>query len=242
MEDIDEPLDSYEPAVPEEPTEQNDALAVDDSTVAKKRRVYAKLDDNRLLSDKGIRYVATRMPNKIKFKGKGHEKGDLDRLLSAYQLWAHALFPKANFSDFIYLARRAGNSKMAKVHRRQIINQDRDGVPIDSLGSHERPASNEDEIDGFEKSNEPGSSISRENTTAPEPKNSGADEGGLFVDDDDYDIWHVPSPEPEPQNDTSKDKDTSNNTDQQQPDDDDGIPDDDELQELQEQALADMGF
>lgn len=130
---------------------------------------------------------------------------------------------------------------MVKVHRRQIINQDRDGVPIDSLGSHERPESTEDEIDGVResrKSSDPRSSISRENTTAPEPKNSG-EEGGLFVDDD-YDIWQVSSPEPEPRNDTSKD--TSNNADQQHPDDDDGIPDDDELQELQEQALADMGF
>lgn len=37
----------------------------------------------------------------IKFKGKGHEKDDLNLIMSVYERWAHRLMPSLQFDDFI---------------------------------------------------------------------------------------------------------------------------------------------
>lgn len=51
------------------------------------------------------------MFDKAKFKGKGHEAEDLKMLIRHMEHWAHRLFPKLQFEDFIDRVEYLGNKK-----------------------------------------------------------------------------------------------------------------------------------
>lgn len=85
-----------------------------DGVVAKKKRVVAKMDDVRLLGPAGF----PRLMHDIKrarFKGKGHERGDLKRLLSMYQLWAHQMYPKFNLKDSLAAVEKLCHKRTVQV-------------------------------------------------------------------------------------------------------------------------------
>lgn len=103
----------------------NDVLGVNEEVVVKKRRVFAKLDENRLLSAHGISAFRSNVVKKFKLRGKGHEREDLANLLGGYQLWAHSLFPKANFADFIQMCKKAGSTRTIKMYRRQWLEEEK---------------------------------------------------------------------------------------------------------------------
>ncbi|KAK3372184.1 replication fork protection component Swi3-domain-containing protein [Podospora didyma] len=94
-----------------------DTLGIDKQIdLTKKARAPAvKLDETRLLSDKGIPKLRKMAP-KLIMKGKGHEFSDAARLLSFYQHWLDDLFPKAKFLDALAMVEKAG-------HRTQIRNE-----------------------------------------------------------------------------------------------------------------------
>ncbi|KAI8353325.1 replication fork protection component Swi3-domain-containing protein [Blakeslea trispora] len=58
-----------------------------------------KLDDERLLGEKGILALKNRAQY-LNFRGKGHEEQDLKDLMQFYMFWANNLFPKLKFQDF----------------------------------------------------------------------------------------------------------------------------------------------
>ncbi|KAH9905406.1 Swi3-domain-containing protein [Xylariomycetidae sp. FL2044] len=91
--------------------------------VAKKPRVpNVKLDENRLLSEKGIPRLR-RKAQELKFKGKGHEFSDAARLLSFYQLWLDDLFPKAKFVDALAMVEKTGHKKYIRMKRLEWIDE-----------------------------------------------------------------------------------------------------------------------
>uniref|UniRef100_G3TYT5 TIMELESS-interacting protein n=1 Tax=Loxodonta africana TaxID=9785 RepID=G3TYT5_LOXAF len=74
------------------------------------KRNIPKLDAQRLISERGLpalRHVF----DKAKFKGKGHEAEDLKKLIRHMEHWAHRLFPKLQFEDFIDRVEQLGNKK-----------------------------------------------------------------------------------------------------------------------------------
>nr|XP_045016612.1 TIMELESS-interacting protein isoform X2 [Jaculus jaculus]XP_045016613.1 TIMELESS-interacting protein isoform X2 [Jaculus jaculus]XP_045016614.1 TIMELESS-interacting protein isoform X2 [Jaculus jaculus] len=74
------------------------------------KRNLPKLDAQRLTSERGLpalRHVF----DKTKFKGKGHEAEDLKTLIRHMEHWAHRLFPKLQFEDFIDRVEYLGNKK-----------------------------------------------------------------------------------------------------------------------------------
>ncbi|WWC59334.1 uncharacterized protein I303_101886 [Kwoniella dejecticola CBS 10117] len=72
----------------------------DEQEGGKKRRVMAKIDADRLTSDRGIPALC-RAAKRFKVKGKGYESQDLKNLLNMYQMWAHGMFPKGDFQHTI---------------------------------------------------------------------------------------------------------------------------------------------
>ncbi|KAL1856830.1 chromosome segregation in meiosis-related protein [Diaporthe australafricana] len=106
--------------------EPGDGLGLDEEvSVAKKARVpRIKLDQDRLLSEKGIPALRKRA-GKLKLKGKGHEWGDASRLMSFYQEWLDDLFPKAKFLDALAMVEKAGHNKMMQSMRVGWINEGR---------------------------------------------------------------------------------------------------------------------
>eukprot|EP00076_Gallus_gallus_P025133 XP_015147581.1 TIMELESS-interacting protein isoform X1 [Gallus gallus] len=84
----------------------------DSSSAARKavKRSIPKLDANRLVSERGLPALRHMFDN-VKFKGKGHEAEDLKTLLRHMEHWAHRLFPKLQFDDFIDRVESLGNKK-----------------------------------------------------------------------------------------------------------------------------------
>lgn len=241
-------LDSYE--IEETNNNQNDdnntndtdqqptALGVDDSeeVVVKKRKVVAKLDSERLLSDKGIPNLKNSVVPKIKLKGKGHEKGDLRRILYSYQMWAHTVFPKAKFEDFIELAKKAGKQKSLKEHRKQWIYEEKHGFDF----SKSTEAINDLAQEGEEETHGQPARVDSE-ATAPADEDDGENDlfmGGVQGNDDDDDD-EIPVIRSQPRNQQQRPfgddddeglyGDNSNNNNNTNEDE---IPNDDELEEL----------
>lgn len=78
--------------------------------VKRAKRSIPRLDAQRLISERGLptlRHVF----DKAKFKGKGHEAEDLKTLIRHMEHWAHRLFPKLQFEDFIDRVESLGNKK-----------------------------------------------------------------------------------------------------------------------------------
>ncbi|CAJ2503669.1 Uu.00g110630.m01.CDS01 [Anthostomella pinea] len=119
-------------------------LGIDEEVaVAKKPRVpNVKLDESRLLSEKGIPRLR-RKARDLKFKGKGHEFSDTARLLSFYQLWLDDLFPKAKFLDAVAMAEKMGHKKYMRIKRLEWIDE---GKP--------KPAVHADQDDLFGEANQ----------------------------------------------------------------------------------------
>nr|XP_020036246.1 LOW QUALITY PROTEIN: TIMELESS-interacting protein-like [Castor canadensis] len=101
------------------------------------KRNLPKLDAQRLISERGLpalRHVF----DKTKFKGKGHEAEDLKTLIRHMEHWAHRLFPKLQFEDFIDRVEYLGNKKEVQTCLKRI----RLDLPI----LHEDFVSNNDEV------------------------------------------------------------------------------------------------
>ncbi|XP_030045338.1 TIMELESS-interacting protein [Microcaecilia unicolor] len=74
------------------------------------KRPRPKLDAQRLVSERGLPALR-HMFDEIKFRGKGHEAEDLKTLIRHMEHWAHRLFPKLQFDDFVDRMETLGNKK-----------------------------------------------------------------------------------------------------------------------------------
>nr|XP_046191065.1 TIMELESS-interacting protein-like isoform X2 [Oncorhynchus gorbuscha] len=85
--------------------------------VAKRRgvkRPQPKLDSQRLISERGLPALRNLFDN-VHFKGKGHEAEDLRVLMQRMENWAHRLYPKLQFEDFIDKLETLGSKKEVQV-------------------------------------------------------------------------------------------------------------------------------
>ncbi|KAK3695675.1 replication fork protection component Swi3-domain-containing protein [Podospora appendiculata] len=103
-----------------------DTLGIEQELDLKKkpRAPRVKLDETRLLSEKGLPKVR-KMGPKLKLKGKGHEFSDASRLLSFYQEWLDDLFPKATFLDALAMVEKAGHKTVMRNQRLKWIEEGR---------------------------------------------------------------------------------------------------------------------
>ncbi|KAG8829587.1 hypothetical protein FRC17_006355 [Serendipita sp. 399] len=120
----------------------NDALREEEEGTndKPKRRVIAKVDDERLLGERGFPALI-KEAKKFKPKGKGHEAEDLDRLLSIYQFWAHNMFPKTQFRDTVERVERVNMSMWRDAERSTkevTLNPNKSEDSDDSNGAGER--------------------------------------------------------------------------------------------------------
>ncbi|KAM3927241.1 TIMELESS-interacting protein [Leptodactylus fuscus] len=74
------------------------------------KRPQPKLDANRLTSQRGLPALRNLFDG-TKFKGKGHEAEDLKVLIRQMENWAHRLFPKLQFEDFLNRLETLGGKK-----------------------------------------------------------------------------------------------------------------------------------
>ncbi|XP_055727951.1 TIMELESS-interacting protein-like, partial [Salvelinus fontinalis] len=74
------------------------------------KRPQPKLDSQRLTSERGLPALRTLFDN-VHFKGKGQEAEDLKVLMQRMENWAHRLYPKLQFEDFIDKLETLGSKK-----------------------------------------------------------------------------------------------------------------------------------
>jgi len=68
----------------------------------------------RLMGDRGLTILPQTFES-LKFKGKGHEVSDLNTLMSAYEHWAHRLFPKMPFDEVVERLEKLGQKREVQV-------------------------------------------------------------------------------------------------------------------------------
>ncbi|NXP50043.1 TIPIN protein, partial [Heliornis fulica] len=93
-----------------EPDGNQQSQAKDSAVRKAVKRSMPKLDAQRLISERGLPALRHMFDN-VKFKGKGHEAEDLKTLIQHMEHWAHRLFPKLQFEDFIDRVESLGNKK-----------------------------------------------------------------------------------------------------------------------------------
>ena len=160
-----------------------DPTAIDPTTIsAKPRRAQVRLTAEKLLSDKGLPFVIKYAPKRIRIStSKRSAYQNISNITQFYQLWAHNLFPKANFSDFIKLCHSLGkNDKTLREYRIQLFRNEMLGL---HSGSAVTNTSSNSTLD-----------TTREYAVPLESRDTSAVEGptrGLFVSENDHNT--VPS-------------------------------------------------
>ncbi|KAK6464024.1 replication fork protection component Swi3-domain-containing protein [Scheffersomyces coipomensis] len=138
-----------------------------------------------------------------------HEYDNLSTVLQFYQLWCHGLFPKANFKDCIHLLRSLGaKSSQLRIYRRQLIEAEINKLKIEKGIIDDVPLINRLEPDGENQNDEGSTSTDQtsnvQNSTTDDDwsfmnRNSSESapvsrpSNGLFLDEDDDDLYHTPT-------------------------------------------------
>ncbi|CAI9633160.1 unnamed protein product [Alternaria burnsii] len=134
------------------------ALGVDEEIVITKKRIpIPKLDDQRLLSDPGIPRLRKISKERLRFKGKGHEYGDIARMLNMYQLWLDDLYPRAKFADALAIIEKVGHTKRMHMMRKDWIDEGKprrntghDDADEDDATREKTPQQSTEEMEGVE--------------------------------------------------------------------------------------------
>ncbi|XP_034987998.2 TIMELESS-interacting protein [Zootoca vivipara] len=121
--------------------EENKLSQAKDSSVTRRsiRRPAPKLDADRLVSERGLPALRNMFDN-VKFKGKGYEEADLKALVRHMEHWAHRLFPKLPFEDFV--------DKVESLGSKQPVQACLKRIRLDLPMLHEEFTSNEGEDGG----------------------------------------------------------------------------------------------
>uniref|UniRef100_A0A182PMG1 TIMELESS-interacting protein n=1 Tax=Anopheles epiroticus TaxID=199890 RepID=A0A182PMG1_9DIPT len=110
------------------------AVEVKKKTVRNPRNL---LNEAKLCGPRGIIALKDHFKD-FKFRGKGHEASDLNRLMRHYEHWAHRLYPKFHFDDCMAKIEKLGHKKQVQMY----MNKYRSGLLQAELAEAEQLADN----------------------------------------------------------------------------------------------------
>ncbi|XP_013186382.1 homeobox protein 2 [Amyelois transitella] len=143
--------DSNEDSEKEDEAEE-DKRRVDPTSVKTKRVVNPRviLNPARLMGPRGIQVIPDHFKD-FKFKGKGHEKEDLDLVLKKLEHWAYRLYPKFQFEDCLKKIETLGRKRPVMVHLHKIRSDQyiSDDVVVQKDSSDDEAP--QPEVDEFDK-------------------------------------------------------------------------------------------
>ncbi|KAI7184140.1 hypothetical protein KC343_g13903 [Hortaea werneckii] len=199
--------------------------------VRKKRAPVPKLDETLLLSHAGIPKLR-QTGKKFRFKGKGHEFSDIERLLNMYQLWMDDMYPRAKFRDAVTMVEKVGHSKRMQITRRGWMDATKPHRREDSPERLEDVAMRDD-ADEDRSPDGTGDDIfgDRANDQQQDTKHSEQRNGDGVPEDDDLDALMAENGDGHQNNASQQQQRKSKPTGPFEEDDDDG-PDEDELDAL----------
>lgn len=117
------------------------------------RNPQFKLNTERLKGPKGI-HTLEKYFEGFKFHGKGHEKSDLDRIMMRVEYWAHRLFPKFDYDDFLSKMETLGTKKdlqvFVKKYRMDMITADEDNSLTEIIDNEEEEKEDNVPLNNFD--------------------------------------------------------------------------------------------
>ncbi|EDO15734.1 hypothetical protein Kpol_1073p22 [Vanderwaltozyma polyspora DSM 70294] len=210
----------------EDPTEtivKDNSNTLDPTAViTKKRKPTVKLSSDQLLSDRGLPYVLANGPKRIRISKKNSNHQNLNNIILFYQLWAHDVFPRAKFKDFIKLCNTLGKSdRILREYRLDLFRKEM-GIHTDQINIDQATS-----IDTLQ----PTDNATEDSIPIPDGRLFVADEEGDNNDDDedDDDIYSHSL--------NSRRKPTESLTEEPEPNDNDGNLDQLEQQWRDQQLL-----
>lgn len=112
----------------DETTEITDPTLVDPTAVAgtvRRRRPQVRLTAELLVGERGLPYVMKNAPKRIRISKRRNAHDNLSHIVQFYQLWAHDLYPKAKFNDFVKLCQSLGKSdKLLREYRKNLYREE----------------------------------------------------------------------------------------------------------------------
>ncbi|XP_048006961.1 protein TIPIN homolog [Leguminivora glycinivorella] len=143
--------DSNENSEKEDEAEE-DRRVVDHTAKAKRvvKNPRFVLNPARLTGPRGIQVIPEHFKD-FKFKGKNHEREDLDLILKKLEHWAYRLYPKFKFDDCLKKIETLGKKRPVMVHLHKIRTDqylsEETVQQQDSSGDEAAPPQEEDEFD-----------------------------------------------------------------------------------------------
>eukprot|EP00484_Ammonia_sp_Unknown_P026351 CAMPEP_0197025122 /NCGR_PEP_ID=MMETSP1384-20130603/5547_1 /TAXON_ID=29189 /ORGANISM="Ammonia sp." /LENGTH=287 /DNA_ID=CAMNT_0042453613 /DNA_START=34 /DNA_END=893 /DNA_ORIENTATION=+ len=101
----------------------------------KKRKGRPPYDVNVLMSEKGLD-GCYQLLSTLQFKGAGHERSDLKKLIHHYQQWAYFMYPAMNFKDIVKKTLTFSSKNQIKNHLQRMRDK-RDGFDLDAIGDED---------------------------------------------------------------------------------------------------------
>ncbi|XP_023236497.1 TIMELESS-interacting protein-like [Centruroides sculpturatus] len=83
------------------------------------RNPRVKLDASRLCGERGIA-ILPKIFEDVRFKGKGYEKEDLNKLMSTLEHWAYRMYPCVSFDECLQTIEKLGNKAPVKVYLKKL--------------------------------------------------------------------------------------------------------------------------
>ncbi|KAK4053655.1 chromosome segregation in meiosis- protein [Microbotryomycetes sp. JL201] len=164
-----------------------------DAVVKKIRKPTAKMDEFRLLSASGFPALL-RDIQRFKPKGKGHERSDLKRVITMYQLWSHQMFPRTNIRDTLRTVERLCHKNSVKRSLKEWRDEAKTGKRKNKAISQDS-ADHETDFGNVtagatqrqqQQQQQPQKALEFPDTDAPSPSHEFADmeNGDLFADEE----------------------------------------------------------
>ncbi|KAK9115647.1 hypothetical protein Sjap_014594 [Stephania japonica] len=124
------------------------------------------LTPERLLSDNGLGYILRHFPKSFKFRGRGHEVGDLGNLIGLYREWHSQLLPSYSFNQFVQKVEKVGATNRVRTCLRDLRDRVANGgdpsklhePPVERGGEHCEPVEEGNNLDvpSFDNGEAPG--------------------------------------------------------------------------------------
>ncbi|KAI8807528.1 replication fork protection component Swi3-domain-containing protein [Cladochytrium replicatum] len=86
------------------------------------KKARHKIDNELLLGPRGFSKIRQNR-RKLKFKGKGHEMEDVEKLLMYYQIWAHELMPSLTFESVVERVETLCHTRQCKMYADAVVHE-----------------------------------------------------------------------------------------------------------------------
>lgn len=140
--DIEETLERDQSSnLRQDPTMIDSTILDPTAVITRTRRAQVKLTGERLMDpERGLPYLMKIGKKRLHISSRKTNFENLSSIIQMYQLWAHQLYPKAKFNDFIKLCQQLGRSdKMLREFRKNVIRKE---LGLSSIGKDENLTSN----------------------------------------------------------------------------------------------------